>query len=339
MILAFVLVLGLLPAAAFAIDANNVYISISDEGQFISSTMAHRAVSLDTLAAVDLNEYGLSDYLYDADGDGTYEITALHLYIYTHETILGLDWSEVTVTGSPASIYFAGGLFGFEDENLRYNYNGAYPADENGWGFTADRIVLSAGDYFDVAHFSDWMFYMDSAYGFHYFVDGNDSITHAYTAEAGNELSVKLVRVGGGMGGTDTIESISDYTVYYGQTIGNATDSVTTGADGAASITFPSAGTYYVWCKGDYGVDMASGIVSSPASAAVTVTAKEEEPALEESRTPQSVSSVLNATMTQLAATVIEPVFGTTAGEWTVQAHRLYRECSRGCDGYRCDCQ
>lgn len=70
--------------------------------------------------------------------------------------------------------------------------------------------------------------------------------------------------------------------------------------------------------EGDYGVDMASGIVSSPASAAVTVTAKEEEPAPEESRTPQSVSSVLNATMTQLAATVTEPVFGTTAGEWTV---------------------
>ena len=320
MILALVLVLGLLPSTAFATGTGNVYISISDEGQFISSTMAHKAVSLDALASVDLNEYGLGDYLYDANGDGTYEITALHLYIYTHETLLGHDWSEVTVSGSPASIYFEGGLFGFEDENLRYNYNGAYPADENGWGFTADRIVLSAGDYFDVAHFSDWMFYMDSAYGFHYFVDSSDNITHAYTAEAGVETSVKLIRVGGGMGsGAETV-NVSDYTVYYGQRIGTVTGSVTTDNDGVASINFPSAGTWYVWCEGGYGVDAASGIVSAPASATVTVAAAEEptpeEP--ENPREPQSVSSVLNATMAQLAATVTEPVFGTTAGEWTV---------------------
>ena len=320
MILALVLVLGLLPSTAFATGTGNVYISISDEGQFISSTMAHKAVSLDALASVDLNEYGLGDYLYDANGDGTYEITALHLYIYTHETLLGHDWSEVTVSGSPASIYFEGGLFGFEDENLRYNYNGAYPADENGWGFTADRIVLSAGDYFDVAHFSDWMFYMDSAYGFHYFVDSSDNITHAYTAEAGVETSVKLIRVGGGMGsGAETV-NVSDYTVYYGQRIGTVTGSVTTDSDGVASINFPSAGTWYVWCEGGYGVDAASGIVSAPASATVTVAAAEEpEPEEPENpREPQSVSSVLNTTMAQLASTVTEPVFGTTAGEWTV---------------------
>jgi len=315
MVLALVMVLGMLPATALATGAGSVYISVSDDGQFISSDMAYKAVSLDTLASVDLNEYGLGDYLYDADGDGNYEITALHLYIYTHETLLGNDWSEVTVSGGAGSIYFAGGLFGFSDENLRYNYNGAYPANAEGWGLTADQIVLSAGDYFDVAHFSDWMFYMDSAYGFHYFVDGNDSITHAYTAQAGSELSVKLVRVGGGMGMGDSTECVSDYTVYYGEVIGDAADSVTTDAEGVASITFPAAGTYYVWCEGDYGVDMASGIVSSPASAVVTV-AGQTQP--EEPREPQDVSAVLNATMAQLAATVTEPAFGTTAGEWTV---------------------
>ena len=56
MILAFVMVLGLLPATTFATGANNVYISVSDEGQFIGSAMAHKAVSLDALASVDLNE-------------------------------------------------------------------------------------------------------------------------------------------------------------------------------------------------------------------------------------------------------------------------------------------
>ena len=322
MILAFVMVLGLLPTTAFATGEDMVYISVSDDAQYIfdtaGNTMAYQAVSLEDLASVDLNEYGLSDYLYDADGDGSYEITALHLYIYTHEVLLGGDWNnDVTVTGGAGSAYMQNGLFGFSDENLRYNYNGAYPADENGWGFTCDRIVLSDGDYLDVAHFSDWSFYMDSAYGFHYFTDENDAITHAYQAEAGTEMSVKLILVGGGMGSGDVTTAEVGYTVYYGESIGNATGSVTTDDSGIAAITFPSSGTWYVWCDGGYGNEYPDAIVSSPASAKVTVTAVEtEEP--ETPREAQDVSAVLDATMAQLAATVTEPVFGTTAGEWTV---------------------
>jgi len=322
MILAFVMVLGLLPATVFATEAEQVYISASHDGQFISDqngdVLAYTAVSLEELASIDLAEYGLSDYAYDADGDGAYELTALHLYIYTHEVLCGQDWSSVTVTGSPASIYFAGGLFGFEDENLRYNYNGAYPADENGWGFTADRIVLSDGDYFDVAHYTDWNFYADSAYGFHYFTDDNGKITHGFAAEVGETVSVNLILVGGGMGGGDTTTSEAGYTVYYGSSIGNVDGAVTTDDSGCASFTFDQAGTYYIWCDGGEGIDNAAGsIVSSPASAAIRITAA-EEPEPEQPQEAQDVSTVLNATMAQLAATVTEPVFGTTAGEWTV---------------------
>ena len=43
-----------------------------------------------------------------------------------------------------------------------------------------------------------------------------------------------------------------------------------------------------------------------------------ETPTPEEPKTPQSVSSVLKATLAQLVATVKEPSFGTNAGEWTV---------------------
>ncbi len=323
MILAFVMVLGLLPATTFATEPQQVYISASHDGQFLNDkngdALAYTAVSLDKLASIHLEDYNLGEYAYDADGDGNPEITALHLYIYTHEVLCGRNWKdEVTVSGSPASIYFAGGLFGFSDENLRYNYNGAYPADENGWGFTADRIVLSAGDYFDVAHYTDWMFYTDSAYGFHYFTDSEDTITLNFSAEAGEAVSAKLVLVGGGMGGGDTTTAEVGYTVYYGSSIGNKMGAVTTDDSGCATVTFDEAGTYYLWCDGGEGVDNAAGaIVSSPASATVTVTAK-EAPAPEQPREPQSVRAVLNATMAKLAATVTEPAFGTTAGEWTV---------------------
>ena len=278
--LALVMVLSLVPATVFATEGEKVYISASHDGHFIDdkngSPMAYVGVALDDLTAINLDTYGLSDYKYDKDGDGSYEITALHLYIYTHEVICGLDWDEVTISGGAGSIYFAGGLFGFEDENLRYNYNGAYPADENGWGFTADQIVLSDGDFFEVAHFSDWSFFTDSAYGFHYFTNENDDINISYSAETGTALPLKLIRVGGGMGMGDTTTAEAGYTVYYGSSIGNAIGSVTTDGDGVASITFSDPGTYYVWCNGGKGDN--DTIVSSPASATVTVTGEAVTP-------------------------------------------------------------
>ncbi len=265
-----------------------VYISASHDEMFLDDVngdlVAYTAVNLGNLDSIDLNKYGLSDYLYDKDNDGINEITALHLYIYVHENIFGGDWNnDVRVTGSPGSIYFAEGLFGHEDENLRYNYNGAYPANEDGWGTTADQLVLSDGDFLEVAHFTNWMFYADSAYGFHYFVDDSEDVTLTYEAEAGSPLSVKLQLTGGGMGMGDATTYEAGYTIYYGNNIGNAEGSVTTDDNGIASITFSDTGTYYIWCEGGQGIDAAYGeIVSAPASATVTVTAgtvAEPEPA------------------------------------------------------------
>ena len=188
MILAFVLVLGLLPATAFATGADSVYISVSFDGKYINdkngNAIAYIPVSFENLASIDLDEYGLSDYKYDEDGDGSYETTALQLIIYAHENIYGGSWSDVNFTGAAGSSYFQGGIFGF-DENLNYYLNGQYPLAGAGWGATSDQIVLEAGDFIDLASFSSWDFYQDSAYGFHFFADGNGEITHAYTAKAG----------------------------------------------------------------------------------------------------------------------------------------------------------
>lgn len=285
-IIALFTVLFTLPLLSLADGAENtecVYISVSDDGQFISdkngNAMAYTAIPLDVLSTIDLDARGLGDYKYDQDGDGKYEITALHLYIYVHEQFIGLNFSEVTISGGAGSIYFVGGIFGFSDENLRYNYNGAYPANEMGWGITADQLVLSDGDFLDVAHYSDWMFYADSAYGFHYFTDENGEISTGYAVDAGAKLSVKLTRVGGGMGMGDATVCESYYNVYYGNSIGNATGTVTTDGDGVATLTFSEAGTYYVWCDGGEGIDMSPGaIVSSPACATVTVNSVKTEP-------------------------------------------------------------
>jgi len=343
MLLAFVMVLGLLPTTAFATGAEEedvVYLSISFDSQYIDdkngTPIAYVPVPMSKIEAVDLTEYGLDNMLFDADGDGNYETTALQLLIYAHEELYGGTWSDVNFDALPGSSYFAGGIFGFT-ENLVYFHNGDFPVDETQQsdymtvGATSDRIVLEAGDFLDVASFTCYAFVWDQAGGFHLFADENDSYTHDYTATAGQALSVKLKHSFCDlMYGQSWVKDATDYEVYYGTTFGEAEGSVTTGADGCAEITFPNAGTYYVWCEGGHSEDegthggcdyyLETGelcIVSAPAFAKVTVTGAA---APEQPRQPQSVSTVLNDTMAQLAATVTEPAFGTNAGEWTVFA-------------------
>ena len=314
-LLAIVMVFTMIPLTAFATESEYVYISVSYDDKFKEDKngipMAYVPVSFEELASVDLDAYGLSDYWYDENGDGTYETTALQLIIYAHEELYGGDFSEVSFTGGPGSSYFQGGLFG-QDENLNYYLNGQYPLAGAGWGATSDQIVLEAGDVISLAGFTSWDFYQDSGYGFHYFADANGDITHSYTVEEGTACDIKLIK------GTKDFEynsvffDVPNYTVYYGAELYNETGSVTTGSDACASITFPSAGKWYLWADGGYGNEFPDSIVSAPGYAEVTVNAKAV------ARQPQNVSATLNATMAKLASTVTAPAFGTDAGEWTV---------------------
>lgn len=342
LLLAVCLLLGNLPAVSFAAEktAENtdvVYLSISFDGKYINdcneTPIVYMPIPLSDIEAVDLVEYGLENMLYDADGDGAYETTALQLLIYAHENIYGGDWSEVTFDALPGSSYFAGGIFGFT-ENLVYFLNGEFPVDESQEsdfmtvGATSDRIVLEAGDFLDVASFNCYSFLWDQLGGFHLFADQNDSYVHDYAVNAGETLTVKLKHSFCDlMFGQSWVKDAEYYEVYYGSTFGVAEGSVTTDESGNADITFDAAGTYYVWCDGDIGTDdgthgscdqyfatMEPCIVSTPAYAKVTVAGTEPPTP----REPQSVTDVLNATMAQLAATVTEPSFGTSAGEWTV---------------------
>lgn len=324
MVLAIVMLVNMFPAKILAREEEKVYISVSHDGQFVTDKngeyVTYMEVPMSELADIDFAEYGLEDYYYDGDGDENYDITALHLYIYTHENIFGHDWSEVTVTGGAGSIYFNAGLFGFQDENLTYYRNGAYPEIMPGWGATADQLVLSNGDFYDIAHYTDYAFWMDSMSGYHYFLDANGGISHSFEVEEMETLTTQLVRTYGGLGFEGGLEAEwEDYEVFYGTTLETPTGTVVTDENGYIEVSFPFAGTWYLWCNGGYGGEYPDAIVSAPAYAKVTVTAKDvlvqpETPA----RQPQDVSAVLNATMAKLAATVTAPSFGTNAGEWTV---------------------
>ena len=350
-VLALVMVLGMLPATAIAADSGVVYLSISFDSNYIDdkngNPIAYVPISLEEVAKIDLVEYGLEEMLYDVDGDGNYETTALQLLIYAHEELYGGDWSEVTFDALPGSSYFRGGIFGFT-ENLVYFQNGDFPVDESQTsdymtvGATSDRIVLEAGDFLDVASFSCYQFLWDQLGGFHLFADQNDNYTHDYAATAGEALDLKLKHSFCDlMFGQSWVKDATDYEIYYGTVFGEAIGSVTTDDSGNAQITFPTAGTWYVWCEGGRSEDdmthsgcdcfMNEGelcVVSSPAFAKVVVTGGEmpeettapEETVPEETtpREPQDVSVVLNATLAMQAATVTQPAFGTNYGEWTV---------------------
>ena len=296
MLLVLAMVLGLLPASVFATEAEEavVYLSISFDSEYIDDIngdpIAYVPVSLEDIAAVDLTAYGLENMCFDADGDGSCEITALQLLIYAHEELYGGDWSDVNFSAAPGSSYFAGGIFGFT-ENLVYFHNGDFPVDEtqtSEWytvGATSDRIVLEAGDFLDVASFSCYGFLWDQLGGFHLFADENDSYTHDYTANAGETLSVKLKHSFCDlMYGVAWVNDAADYEIFYGSVFGEAEGSAVTDESGCAQITFPDAGTYYVWCEGGNGSDDGTHggcdyywetdmpcIVSSPAFAKVTV--------------------------------------------------------------------
>ena len=270
------MILTAIPLTISASETDTVYITISDDSSFITdidgNPMSFYPVTLDELAGVDLEEYGYSEYLFDADGDSTYELTALHLYIYVHEAILGLDWSDVYVSGGAGSIYFAGGLFGFSDENLRYDLNGAYPAVD-GWGLTADQIVLKDGYFMNIAHYSSWSFWMDSAAGFRYFTDSEGNIEPSYSATVNQEISLGLVRSYSDWanGGAAAFEAVAGCTVYCGTAYGVPSGELFADENGFINIAFPSTGTWYVWTDGGCGAEYTEDIVSSPALATVCV--------------------------------------------------------------------
>lgn len=284
LVLIFSLVFGMIPATGFASEEDMVYISVSYDETYIiganNKPIAYVGVPLDTVASVDLESYGLSDYLYDADGDGTYETTALHLIIWAHENLYGGDWSDVIFTGAAGSSYFQGGVFGF-DENLNYYLNGEYPLESEGWGATSDHIVLKPGDFIDMGSFSSWDFYQDSNYGFHYFIDEEGNITHNYTAEAGKDLDIHLIRSYSGMGSGAMTFDEGYYDIYYGSSYGDNMGTATTDDSGYATINIDEAGTYYLWADGGYGMEFPESVVSAPAFTKITVT-EPEGPTIDE---------------------------------------------------------
>ena len=301
-LLCMVMVLLTMSFAVFAEDSESdtsypgyAYISLSDDGRFVVSDgvpLARLEVPLQEIADVDLADWGLERYSFtdytsgEADPDCP---TALKLYLYLLDHYYhGDPDTAIVCSGEPHQFFMV--KFWGHDCNLLYYVNGTYPLFEEGWGATADGIVLDDGDFVDIALYTNWGFYNDPLAGFNYFAEsGTDPsagrITFDYEVGVDEPFAAQVIR---GMGnidvGADTsFTAASDMTVYCGDSLYSDDAWVvgTTDENGGVQMEFDEPGTYYLWFDGTEG-EITDGIVNCPNMAVVTVAVPNTAPALAE---------------------------------------------------------
>ena len=244
-------------AACFAADdadspvTMTVYVTLSDDSEFLrgrdGTLMAHVPI---TVSYFDLKDYGLEDYYRLDDDDNVIKSpTVLHLLIkmveqYYAGRTLGPDdmhSSMIDITGAPKSLWI-NHLLG-HDGNLMYFVNHSYPLMSARWGATADYILLSPGDEIDLAMYTDWTFYNNSA--FLYF---ERTEVNGWT---GQDVRLKLLAKPTSIvnDGIDTGSFVMPnepirYSKDYGRTWTVAEEK--SRADGVVSLPLKEPGTYYV---------------------------------------------------------------------------------------------
>lgn len=170
--------------------------------------------------------------------------------------------SALSISGSATSLYMVN--FWGHDENLMYYRNHCYPYMSPGWGATSDYILLSDGDAWDVALFSNWSFHHSG-----YFACFERD---AYSVNAGASLTVKTQAWG-------TTSAATSFTAKTGLNVGLydknwklvQTIDYNTKDGNALTFTAPkTAGTYYLLAV-DPNARTENATIA-PATARVTVT-------------------------------------------------------------------
>ncbi len=202
-----------------------------------------------TVSWFDLSEYGLGDFTrHDDNGNVIQKPTVLHAVIRALETYycpdstpLEIGTEALTITGSAGSMYMQ--QFWGHDENLMYYVNHAYPLMYEGWGATADYILLNEGDELDFAMFSDWSFYSYGAFA---------AFDETYvTARPGDDITLNMyaspVDIAGSNPGSASTAAMPGETVQVSSDLGYAwEDAGTTDENGNITLNFNDEGVYYV---------------------------------------------------------------------------------------------
>ena len=215
------------------------------EGEYVDENIVERPTGLHLYLYL-LERYfiGLPE---DECGKGKYTRSDLEGFIlrddvlymdeepaYTADTLAALK-----ITGSPTSLYMAN--FWGHDENLMYYRNHCYPYMSPGWGSTSDYILLSNGDTWDVAMYSNWSFW--SSGGAFTCFDKDE-----YTARPGTDLTVTSRAYGTTFEGSDFYD-FTNLDVFIYDSKWQEITQVKAADDGKATfaVTAPAEeGTYYI---------------------------------------------------------------------------------------------
>lgn len=153
---------------------------------------------------------------------------------YTADTLAALK-----ITGSPTSLYMAN--FWGHDENLMYYRNHCYPYMSPGWGSTSDYILLSNGDTWDVAMYSNWSFW--SSGGAFTCFDQDE-----YSVRPGTQMTVNTQAYGTTFEGSD-FYPFSNLDVFLYNDKWEQIEQYKEAADGKSTFSFTAPteeGTYYL---------------------------------------------------------------------------------------------
>ena len=149
------------------------------------------------------------------------------------------SFAALTISGSPTSLYMTN--FWGHDENLMYYRNHCFPYMSPGWGSTSDYIVLSDGDTWDVAMFSNWSFY--SSGGAFTCFDQDE-----YSVRPGTQMTVNTQAYGTTFEGSD-FYPFSNLDVFLYNDKWEQIEQYKEAADGKSTFSFTAPteeGTYYL---------------------------------------------------------------------------------------------
>lgn len=221
------------------------YHTENGEGKYIDNNIVMRPTGLHLYLYlleryfIGLPEEECCQGKYDIGALGQYRLNDDVLYMDDETAYTADRLAALFITGSPTSLYMAN--FWGHDENLMYYRNHCFPYMSPGWGSTSDYIVLSDGDTWDVAMFTNWSFY--SSGGAFTCFDKD-----AYNARPGMELTVNTQAYGTTFKGSN-FYPFSNLDVYLYSDKWEQLDQLKVADGEKATFTFKvpaEEGTYYI---------------------------------------------------------------------------------------------
>ncbi len=287
-----------------------IYLSVSHDASFFKTpedeVIAFKKI---TVPYFDLALYGLQQYYFssetygkdeDYEGEGKPEsdiepgtaegaygkVTMLHAFIYATEIFYcGIDPEDAgkgylkeqelvgsnvfSPEGSTGSMYIR--MFWGMDENFNYYHNYKYPLASEGWGSTADQILLHDGDIVTLGHFSNWSFHQDPKSVFNFIKAGEKTVVAEVEQNKTIDLTVYLAGKGGNYTTAHTPRTERPGVYYI--PLDDLDDGIVTrwyylgDADENGNIAFEAwmePGEYLVCVSGQYGEELTNAIVSTP---------------------------------------------------------------------------